>query len=160
MKLFILWSIKKKKIFAISEYKKDIQLFFLQNGYTKSDYIIHTLTNEKLINKILVTKNELYLIDYYNFVIREKDKTPLDEIIYSNIKLVEDTMSNIDYINSEYIIEPKYHKLFSKIYKILKNKIRKHNILKFINISNIISDYYKNTYFRDVVNEFNKRGGY
>lgn len=153
MKLYILWSNKNKKIFAISETKKDITLFFLQNGYNKKDYSIYKITQQKIINKILITKNDLYLIDYYNFMIRECDKNSLDEIIYSQTKLIKNTIENLESINLEYIMEPKYHTILSKTIQILRNKKKKHNILKFINISEIIHGYYNNHYFRNIVNE-------
>ena len=153
MKLFILWSIKKSKIVAISESRKDMRIFYLQNGYTKRDHIIKIVESEKFINKILVKHDDLYLIDYYNFIIREKDKRPLDEILYMNIQLIESTLDNLKYINQECILKPKHHNLISNVISILKSKKKKDNIIKFINIANIISDYYNNHRFRNIVNE-------
>ena len=133
MALYVLQSTTTKKIFAISESKYSIKLFYLQNGYDKSTYIITKINDETLINKILVTKANLYLIDYYNFVIREKDKKILDNILYDNISLIEQTIQNLNSINSEYIMSPKSHNMIYKVCKILQSNKHKHNILKFIN---------------------------
>lgn len=157
MKLYILRLKSNNKVFAISEYKNHIRLFLLQNNIYSDDYIIEKIKNENKINKYLIKYTDLYMMEYKNFIIRNIDKYYLDEIYYSMKKMIEDTLNNLENINLNCIMSPKDHNTITNTLNILHNNSKKKNIDDFINMNEIIREYFNNHSIRESIHELNNQ---
>lgn len=157
MKLYVLKLKPKDTIFAISEYKSHMRLFILQNGFNINNYYIEKITDKKKINKYLIKYDDLYMMEYKNFIIRNIDKYYLEEIYYNMKKLIKDTLINLENINLNCIMDPKDHKTLTKTLHILEDNSKKKNLDNFINMNEIIRDYFNNHSIIDNLQDLNER---
>ena len=141
MKLFIILNRVTNKIVAISEYKYHITAFYIQNNYTKDIFTIIKLTDKNKINSYLLMMDDYYLEEFNDFIIRAKDRSIIESIIYHNYQKLNETIDYLKYIRDEYNLSNQEIKNISKTISILK-KNKKKDIKTFMDISSIIRDYY------------------
>lgn len=157
-KLYLLKLLSTNKIIAITEYKYHMRLFILQNEYSQNDYTIEILTKEKEINKYLIKYTEdLYLIEYKDFIIRSSDKRYIDEIMYNTKNTIRNTVNQLESINLTCILSPEEHTKIGEIINLLYNKSKKKNIDEFINTHQIIKDFCNNHNMKYDLQELNDR---
>lgn len=141
MKLYIIQNISNNDIIAISEYKFHIYSFYIQNNYNINKYKIFTITDDKKINNYLILFHDYYLIEYYDFIIRTKDKIIFDNYLYSNELKLYETENYLSYISDNTDIPKKERDILLKASKIL-SKNRRKNLSNFINLDKMIKDVY------------------
>lgn len=131
----------RKKIIAISEYKKDMKLFILQNNFTSDNgYGLYKEKDQKSINKLLIVYDENYLTEYENYILRYKDIPVIEDLIYREYSELERTLEHLIHISKNYNISSKEVKTINKTISIL-NKDSYDEINKMIDVGAIISDY-------------------
>lgn len=157
-KLLVLYLLSNNNVIAISEYEYHMRLFILQNNYTLEEYSLKVITDKKKINKYLIKySDDLYLIEFKNFIIRCNDKKYIEDMIYCMRKDIKSLITNLESINTTCIMEPKDHEKIGKTINILNDKIRKKNIDEFINIHYLISSFFNNHSYRYDLQEMNDR---
>ena len=160
MKLYILKILSTNKIFAITEYLYHMKLFIIQNNFSNNEYSIEVLKNENKINKYLIRYDDLYITEYKKFAIRNKDRYILEDIIYQEKKKIYESINLLESINESCIMKLKDHKLISKCICLLEDKSSKKNIDDFININEIIRDYFNNHTIRQSIEDLYDRFHY
>ena len=152
MKLFILKDMCNN-IIAISESKHMMTTFCLQIDFDPIRYIVKRITETNKINKYLLKYDDLYLIDYENFVIREKDYKIFNELISFEYERIRSVISSLQEITDHYNISPKEQKTLNESIDILKKKSKKKKINSFIDLNGLIQDYFNNKDFRQYMEE-------
>lgn len=151
MKLYAIVDKQKNKIIAISEYKKACEEFFIQNNYINGEYSIIKLTDDKKINSLLIVLDDLYLEEFYGYIIRRKDRLNLFYILERYEKMIVETHDNIlDIISSHDLDKYEYGSLV-KASDVLKNLYEEDKLNKF----KILRDYYNIPNLSKLLEEFN-----
>lgn len=160
MKLYILINTISNEILAITEFKYHIYSFYLQNEYSNDEYKIVKLTDKNKINNYLILLDDLYLIEFYNFFIRVKDKTIIMNMINDNISKLTETIEYLEHILSDFNVSNKESINIDKTISILKKNSKSSNIIDFIDIKNIIRDYYNIPSLQKTLTELQNRFEY
>jgi len=155
MKLLVLTLLSKNKVFAISEYKSHMRQFIIQNEFSKEEYSLEILNNQKKIDKYLVKYQDKYLIEFKDFIIREKDLSIIKSIINKSISNARYTVFALDNINMTSYMTPKDHELIKKCVDLLSEKTKKKNIDEFIGTHQIIRDFFNDHNTRHNLQELN-----
>lgn len=137
MKVFTLS--KNGIVIAISESKRVITNFALQNNLYTKEYALHKFTGESTCENILIILDEYYVHEIENNIFIRSNEIPiLNEDLYrikERMKDAEDLLWNID----EYINIPKWDK--KDKYSSVANMI--HEDIDNINIRNVVKAIYK-----------------
>lgn len=146
MKIYVIK--KEDEIFAISESRKDIFKFYLQNNFNlNTKFSLYSISDKSDINTILILYSELYIINIGDRYIRDIDFKPIADMIYHKNEELNTTIHTLmELLNSGTV---KKNGTLDSIYDtILYLKKKRKDV---IDENSIISDYYK---FNDYVNPF------
>lgn len=129
---------------AISEDDSTLYNFYYQNNLSYDKYKIVTIKDRQTSNNILVLYEDTYIMEFYNYYIRECDKTKIESIIFDTVVLLHNTVNLLNNINDYLIIDNikdinKCNKISNMIYKYTHNNL---------NVKKIIDDYYKSINLR------------
>ena len=144
MKLYTITDNATDRIIAISESKKDCKRFFRQNEYNINDYTINMITKKNKINNILTLYSERYILNYGEFLCLDKDSDNIEKIIKNEFNILDTTIETLMNIGSNSTISEKELKTIKKTIAIILDKKENHSE-EFLNISGLVSYYYKNS---------------
>lgn len=152
MKLFILKDLLNNVI-AISESKYMMTTFCLQIDFDPIKNIVEKITDTKKINKYLTRYDDLYLIEYENFVIREKDYKIFDELVHIEYERVKSVILSLQEIANNYNLTSKDQSLLNQSIEILSKKSKRKTFKSFMDLNGLIRDYYNNNSFMQYMEE-------
>lgn len=130
------------KVIAISEFKRDVCQFFIQNNYDYKNYSIYNTTKNKKCNDLLRDYYDLYLLGYNDYIIRNKDYQVLTDIIDESRYKMKRAIKDLSYIMDMSNLTKKEKKAFKKVIKTLDENKKKRMVENFLNINEFIEDYY------------------
>lgn len=157
MKLYILKKIKNNEIIAITESKYAMKIFCLQIDFNEFIYSVDKITSKEKINKYLVKYSDLYLFEYEDFIIREMDYKIIEDLIYNQKKYIKNTIKSLETIINEFNLNLDEQEIIYNSKELLSKKIKNKRFNSFINLKDIIKNYYNNTTFRDYMSEIYQR---
>lgn len=139
MKLYILKH--KNKIVSITESKSVMEIFILQMNFNIRNYELEKITNQKKIDKLINKYYDLYLFEYEGFILPNIDIKYIERIYDEYKRHVNQTIQSLKNINSNCIMTLSEHDIVNECISILK-KHKKKDFNEFINLNEIIRDYY------------------
>jgi len=133
MKLYILCNDVDKNIIAISEIKKYIYQYIVQNNYSNS-YKVNKIGDERLINKFLLMYDELYLDMIEGIVLTLSERRIIFNSINESKSQIENCIIELTNILNDYSFSTKNSICINKTIRILINSIKPKKINTIFNI--------------------------
>jgi len=138
MKLFVVFDSINDEIVAISEDKKTSYMYLLQND--EKNYQLTKVKDEKMIEKISILYDDLYIEEFEGFYMTHKEYKQIDKKIEEEIDRVKNVLYGLTFMIDNYKFKEKERKAIKKTIKILKKNTVKEKFYVLIMIKDFIID--------------------
>lgn len=151
-KLYIIRD-SNRKIFALSESKREVENFFIQNNYQNANFTITIVTDSNVFNSVALSHYDLFITEFYNdFYVRYTDMKPIMDMIYSEEESIRKTIETLTRLsNDRRVIKTS---IMNSMYDVSKY-LSKH-IKDIVDVYGIISTYYNTPSIMDNYREYEK----